>query len=90
MIESNITSVFRTLLIIAGAFVLLRFIGRLMIAKRNLEEERQLNERQRNFDKERNEKLRNFGQTTVLGSSRKKKSNVDSTNVVDVDYEEID
>lgn len=91
MVEASVTGIFKTLLIIAGAFVLLRFIGRLMVAKRNLDEERQLNERQRKTEKERQEKIRNFGRTTIIGnSSSNKKSSRDSGNVVDVDFEEIE
>lgn len=90
MVEASVTGIFKTLLILAGAFVLLRFIGRLMIAKRNLDEERQLIDRQMKSERERQEKMRSFGQTTILGNSKKMKSKIDSENVVDVDYEEIE
>jgi len=50
IVEASITGLFRTVLIILGAFVLLRFLGQLMMAKRNMEEERKINERQRAFE----------------------------------------
>lgn len=76
-------------LIILGAIVALRFIGQLMIAKRNMEEERKLNERQRQADKERSEKLKNFGKVNIMGGNKSQQSQVKG-DVQDVDFEEID
>ena len=73
---------------ILGAFVLLRFLGQLMMAKRNMEEERKINERQRAFDKERSQKLRNFGKVNILARNKRKTGISDQAE--DVDYEEID
>ncbi|MFN6085511.1 MAG: hypothetical protein ACK476_11375 [Fluviicola sp.] len=67
---------------VIGGLVLLRFIGQLMHAKRNLAEEQELNRKQKAFEKERNEKLRNFGKTTIS-----KNKNV--SNVEDVSYQEV-
>lgn len=89
VVEASVSGFFRTILIIIGAIVALRFLGQLMIAKRNMEEERAMNERQRKFEKERSEKLKKFGKMSILGSSKKKTSNSDYTDVVDVDYEEV-
>jgi hypothetical protein len=88
IVEASITGLFRTVLIILGAFVLLRFLGQLMMAKRNMEEERKINERQRAFDKERSQKLRNFGKVNILTKS-KRKTGI-SHQAEDADYEEID
>lgn len=85
IIQASITGLFKTLLIIIGVFVVVRFLGQLMIAKRNMEEERQLNQRQRNFDKERKEKFKNFGRTKIV-----EKSGVSGDRVEDVDYEELE
>ncbi|MCH2225431.1 MAG: hypothetical protein MK066_11740 [Crocinitomicaceae bacterium] len=76
---------FKTLMIIIGVFVLLRFLGQLMNARRNMEEERSLNARQRNIQKERSQKLRDFGKTHV-----KKSTDDISDNSEDVDFEEVD
>jgi hypothetical protein len=88
IVEASITGLFRTVLIILGAFVLLRFLGQLMMAKRNMEEERKINERQRTFDKERSQKLRNFGKVNILARNKRKTGISDQAE--DVDYEEID
>jgi hypothetical protein len=88
IVEASITGLFRTVLIILGAFVLLRFLGQLMMAKRNMEEERKINERQREFDKERSQKLRNFGKVNILARNKRKTGISDQAE--DVDYEEID
>lgn len=84
MLEASITGLFKTILIIIGALVVLRFLGRVMIAKRNLDEERQLLERERKFQRERNEKLRNFGKVNVLNKNTTSKERTE-----DVDFEEM-
>ena len=83
--EASITGLFRTLLIIIGAIVLLRFVGQLMNAKRNMEEERELNAKQRRMEKERQQKKKNLGKTRILGRNQKGNDAIE-----DVDYEEID
>lgn len=89
--EASITGILKTVLIIGGAFLFLRFLGRLIVAKRNMEEERVLNAQQRNVENERREKMRNFGQTTVLGKKSESKNKSSSqSNTVDIDFEEID
>lgn len=87
LVTASITGLFKTILISLGAFVLLRFLGQVMMAKRNLEEERRLNRNKRAFEDERALKLRNFGKVNILGvtgKNRKSKSNAE-----DVEYEEI-
>lgn len=84
--EASITGLLRTLLILVGALVLLRFLGQLMNAKRNMEEERELNSKQRKFDQEREVKKRTMGQTRVLSKSPGNQRN----DIEDVDFEEID
>jgi len=80
----SITGLFRTLLILIGAFVLLRFLGQLMNAKRNMEAERRANEQDRLFAKEKAQKQKKMGKTEILTSNQPKGS------VQDVDFEEID
>ncbi len=90
LVEASITGLFRTLLIIAGAFVLLRFIGRLMVAKRNLDAERELNARQRKADQMKQETYKKFGKTTILKSGESStKSTSNYGDAEDVDFEEI-
>ncbi len=89
VVEAGITNAFRTILIIIGAIVLLRFIGQLMNAKRNMEAERLLNKQQREFQEERQQKLKNFGKVNVFGRTTKK-SNITKGTVEDIDFEEVD
>lgn len=89
MAIAGITGVFKMLLMIAGAFLFLRFLGQLLNAKRNMEEERYLNEQKRKLEKERFEKMKKFGKTTILKKSENKKVPSSYNDVVDVDFEEI-
>jgi len=87
VVTASITGLFKTILIILGAFVLLRFLGQVMMAKRNMEEERRLNRNKRTFDEEHERKLKNFGKISILkGNSRKSKGMSDAE---DVEYEEV-
>lgn len=83
LIQASISGLFKTILMVIGGLVLLRFIGQLMHAKRNLVEEQELNRKQKAYEKERNEKLKNFGKTTIS-----KNKNV--SDVEDVSYQEVD
>ncbi len=82
MVAASVTGLFRTILIIIGVFVLLRFLGQLMNAKRNMEEERALNERQRRQEEEKRQTSQNLGKTRIL-------KNPGSEQAEDVDFEEI-
>ncbi len=89
IVEASIVGIFKTVLLILGAFVLLRFFGQLMIAKRNMEEERQLNKKQRDVESERNQKLKNFGKTSILNAKKKSTTKKVDDFIQDVDYEEV-
>ncbi len=90
IIEASVSGIFKTVLMILGAFVLLRFFGQLMVAKRNLAEERQLKAEQDKFDKELKHKKENLGRTSILNSSSKSsKTSKSNSSIEDVDYEEI-
>ena len=84
IVALSITGLFRTLLIIIGAFVLLRFLGQLMNAKRNMEAERRMAEQDRLFRKEKTDKAKNIGKTEVLNSRAPKGT------IQDVDFEEVE
>lgn len=79
----SVTGVFKMILMIIGGLVLLRFIGQLMIAKRNMDEERKLNQKDRQFHTDKNEKLKTFGKTKIVHRKDVK------GDVQDVDYEEV-
>jgi hypothetical protein len=87
--EASIPGLFRTILIIIGVIVLLRFLGQLMMAKRNMEEERRLNAQQRKSEKDRAEKLRDFGKTSILNSKGRSPGKSAHSDIQDVDYEEL-
>lgn len=83
--EASITGAFKMILMVIGALVILRFIGQLMNAKRNMEEERELNRHQRRMEEEARKTRKNFGKTRILG-----KKTGDSDSVEDVNFEEVD
>lgn len=85
IVEASVTGLFRTLLIIGGVFLLLRFLGQFMIAKRNMEDERNHNSNQRKFDSEKKAKKKSEGKTKILGKNISNESDIQ-----DVDFEEID
>lgn len=84
IVEASVVGLFRTILIVVGVIVLVRFIGQLMNAKRNMEEERQANERDRKLRDEKRRKEKQLGKTTIL-----KKGSQNQGDVEDVNYEEL-
>ena len=84
IVEASVTGLFRTLLIIVGAILLLRFLGQFMNVKRNMEEERDMNAQNRKFNEEKVKSKSNLGKTKILN---RKGSGIDAE---DVDFEEID
>ncbi len=83
--EASITGVFRMILIIIGALVVLRFVGQLMIAKRNIAEEKELDQRKKANEAESRRKKKHLGKTQIL--NKKQASN---DGIEDVEFEEID
>jgi uncharacterized membrane protein YhiD involved in acid resistance len=83
MVEASVTGLFRTVLIIIGVFVLLRYVGQWMNVKRNNDEEQRLSNQRAQAKKEREHKQKNLGKTNIL------KKNSSSTDVEDVDFEEL-
>ena len=85
IVEASATGLVRTLLIIGGVFLLLRFLGQLMVAKRNMEEEQSFNSKQRKFEAEKKVKKQTEGKTKILGK------NVSNNSIIqDVYFEEVD
>jgi hypothetical protein len=82
--EASITGVFRTILIIIGALVVLRFLGQLMQAKRNMEAERELNRKLRQQEEDKLRTQKNFGRTQIIDAKSKLGT------VEDVDFEEVE
>jgi len=86
VVEASLPGLLRTLFIIGGVFLLLRFLGQLMIAKRNMEEERDVNAKRRNFESQKRKANENSGKTRIL-NNKGKSSN---SSIEDVEFEEIE
>ncbi len=84
MVEASFTGLIRTILIIIGVIVLLRFIGQLMNAKRNMAEEERMKDHEEKLRKAREKTAKNLGKTTVLRNGRNNAGDVE-----DVDFEEV-
>lgn len=85
MVEASFTGLIRTVLIIVGVFVVLRFLGQFMNAKRNVAEQDQMKKRENNLKSERERTARNFGKTSILKNGKRASGDIE-----DVDFEEID
>ncbi len=72
--EASLTGFFKTVLIIIGAFVLLRFLGQLAIAKRNMDAEKEAAQREKDLLRERNRKMKDFGKVSIQKSELTPKS----------------
>lgn len=77
----SISGLFKTILILIGVFVALRFLGQMMIAKRNIAEQNDLRERESRLKKEKEFVEQNKGKISI---SKNKASKAE-----DVDYEEV-
>ncbi|MFA9212071.1 MAG: hypothetical protein ACEQR5_09605 [Moraxellaceae bacterium] len=80
--EAGVVNLFKTILILIGCFVLLRFIGQLMRAKNDLAAEKRMVAQEKELLKERNQKLKTFGKVSVTKSKPK-------GSIQDIDYEEV-
>lgn len=72
------------ILIIIGVIVLLRFMGQLMIAKRNIDDQNRSKAERDQLEKQRRHVEKNKGKTTLVGKIAKS-----SEPFEDVDYEEV-
>ncbi len=86
IVEASFTGLFKTGLMIVGALVLLRFIGQIMEGKRNLEEEKRSKAERDKYESDKKKSKLNFGKTSIINNNSKKST---SSNIEDVDYEEI-
>ena len=84
VVEASLPGLFRTLLIIVAIVFLVRFIGQFMIAKRNMDVEREMNSTRRQFQEQKKKASQDLGKTNILKKSARK------NDVEDVDFEEID
>lgn len=87
MVVASVTGVFKMILMIIGGLVLLRLIGQLLIAKRNLEEEKTLIRQQRQSEELSKRTRENLGKTTVITSNKRNRE--ETANIEDVDFEDV-
>jgi len=82
--EASITGLFRTIAIIVGVFVLVRFLGQLMNAKRNVNEQASDAAERDSIKRAQEHSRKNIGKTNVIGKDK------GSSDIEDVDFEEVD
>ncbi|MCO4814148.1 MAG: hypothetical protein KC454_05510 [Flavobacteriales bacterium] len=85
IVEASLPGLLRTLFIIGGVFLLLRFLGQLMIAKRNMEEERRVNKNKSDFKEQKAKARGDIGKTKILRNKKTGQSSIE-----DVEFEEVD
>ena len=85
MVEASFTGLIRTVLILIGVFVVVRFIGQLMNAKRNIAAEEHMKRHADTMKKARERTAKNLGKTNVIKDGKSASGDIE-----DVDYEEID
>ena len=71
MIVLAITGVVKTVLILIGVFVILRLLGRVMIAKRSMEEEKKMKHFEKEKARARKSHIQNEGKVKILKSKSK-------------------
>ena len=82
VVTASISGVLKTILMLLGAMVVLKYLGQLMIAKRNIAEQSRFREEQDKIQKQKSHFEQNKGKISIV-------RNVNLSNVKDVDYEEI-
>ncbi|MEO9257511.1 MAG: hypothetical protein ABI207_03960 [Crocinitomicaceae bacterium] len=85
MLEGSLVGAVKTILLIIGVFIVLKFLGQLMNAKRNLDEEQKFKANKNAFDELKKSSEKNKGKIQITD---KKKTAKDYNNYTD--YEEID
>jgi hypothetical protein len=82
VVTASVSGVLKTILMLLGAMVVLKYLGQLLVAKRNIAEQNKFREEQSKIQKQKAHFERNKGKISIL-------RNVKPDNVKDVDYEEI-
>ncbi|MFT5823918.1 MAG: hypothetical protein ACI8ZM_005184 [Crocinitomix sp.] len=84
MVLLSISGFVRTVLIIVGVFVLLRLIGKMMIAKRTMDDHNQVQRKQNASDEMVRNAKETFGKTTISKIGKSDKNDGDF-----IDFEEV-
>ncbi len=86
MVEASVTGLFRTILILIGVFTLLRFLGRILVAKRNLASEKEMRRREEEKNFTRKNAKSKLGRVEVhQGSIQPDKKE----KIIDIPFEEV-
>lgn len=84
MVEASFTGLIRTVLIIIGVFVVVRSIGQMMNAKRNMAEQEHMKDQAEKLKSARKKTAQDLGKTTVIKNGKSASGDIE-----DVDFEEI-
>jgi uncharacterized membrane protein len=82
--EASFTGVLRMILVIIGIIVVLRFIGKLLMAKREMDRVNELERTNQSIAKEKAEAERRKGSISVSKNSSSHQNEIE-----DVDYQEV-
>jgi hypothetical protein len=82
VVTASISGVLKTILMLLGAMVVLKYLGQLLVAKRNIAEQNRFREEQNKIQKQKAYFERNKGKISIV-------RNVNPSDVKDVDYQEI-
>ncbi len=66
MLQASIPGLIKTILIIIGAIVAIRFLGQMMNAKRNIEEEKELLRKSEKSKKDEAQARKDFGKVEII------------------------
>lgn len=86
MVEASVTGLFRMILIIIGVFVILRFLGQVLIAKNNVVSQKEMKNREEAIKREKEKAKREYGNTKI---TMNKSSNTKDSSIEDVDYQDV-
>jgi hypothetical protein len=86
MVEASVSGLFRMILLIIGVFVVVRFIGQVIVAKNNVARDREMRNREEALAKEKLKAKQNAGKTKII---RDKKSLKSDEQIIDVDFTDV-
>ncbi len=89
IVEASVTGIIRTVLVIVGVITLLRFFGRIMIARRAFEEEQRNKKIRQDLEKEHAYKKKNLGKVSFLNTKNNSSSATSNLDAEDVDFEDV-
>ena len=86
IVEASVTGVFRMILILLGVFVLVRFLGQILMAKNNLAKQQEMRRHEEAIAREKSKAQQNAGKTKILKNNKGGNS---GNPTIDVDYTDV-